>query len=52
MKKIKTVVVASFAAVVQKHLYDYDTTLRSCYAVQDDFGNLIPCNGSTWHSLQ
>lgn len=29
-------------------LYDYETRLRSCFSVIDDFGNLLPCNRNTY----
>lgn len=32
-------------------LHDYDTPTRSCYAVDDGFGNLRPCNRSTFWIL-
>lgn len=28
-------------------LHDYDTATRSCFAVVDDYGNLMPCNQGT-----
>lgn len=30
-------------------LLDYETQTRSCYAVMDEFGNMVPCNDSTWY---
>ncbi len=33
-------------------LHDYKTASRSCWAVMDEFGNLLPCNQVTfWHLL-
>lgn len=49
--KVKTMITSSFANIVRKCLYDYDIPVRSCYAVMDDFGNLVPCNHTTWHSI-
>lgn len=28
-------------------IHDYTTTLRDCWAIMDDFGNLVPLNWGT-----
>lgn len=32
-------------------LYEYTTTTRSCWAVVDSFGDLVPTNKSVWYWL-
>ena len=33
------------------YLYAFATATRSCFAVRDDFGSLIPCNRNTYCAL-
>jgi len=32
-------------------LNGYETGLRSCYGIMDDYGNLIPCQPETYRHL-
>lgn len=33
------------------YLIDYETELRACFAIMDDFGNAVPCKHSTYFYL-